>query len=106
MIRLRVNTLLKGYHRYCLKDKVGRQCVWSYQLCSTASSELSEKVDAEVASSRKPRTNIPFAKDIFLGKFDKVSLFLLEFSYCTVVVVDQFTPGYQFRPTLNFLEDL
>ena len=23
-----------------------------------------------------------------------------------VVVVDQFTPGYQFRPTLNFLEDL
>ena len=24
----------------------------------------------------------------------------------TVVVVDQFTPGYQFRPTPNFLEDL
>ena len=23
-----------------------------------------------------------------------------------VVVVDQFTPGYQFRPTPNFLEDL
>ena len=23
-----------------------------------------------------------------------------------VVVVDQFTPGYQFRPALNFLEDL
>ena len=23
-----------------------------------------------------------------------------------IVVVDQFTTGYQFRPTLNFLEDL
>ena len=23
-----------------------------------------------------------------------------------LVVVDQFTPGYQFTPTLNFLEDL
>ena len=23
-----------------------------------------------------------------------------------IVVVDQFTPGYQFRPTLHFLEDL
>ena len=24
----------------------------------------------------------------------------------SVVVVDQFTPGYQFKPTLNFLEDV
>ena len=26
--------------------------------------------------------------------------------YINIVVVDQFTPGYQFTPTLNFLEDL
>ena len=27
-------------------------------------------------------------------------------SSALLVVVDQFTPGYQFTPTLNFLEDL
>ena len=43
---------------------------------------------------------------------NKLDPFLVDMGevHCIIpkylVVVDQFTPGYQFRPTLNFLEDL
>ena len=37
-------------------------------------------------------------------------MFVILFLYVSFgkfsLVVDQFTPGYQFRPTVNFLEDL